>query len=232
MRQVLEVLSSLITLNPDKTVSSKIKIEILGRLLSIITHQSSQPLVKPTFKVLECFLSNNTVSLTELMHAYEGGIFTKELAIVQSQPRSVCDSKLKDSFISAVFEWMSQPETAPAAGKLLVTLFQKLRVESMETTLPGDENYSILWQRWTHHGLARHPDSLENIKNYLFPPLFKLDRTGSIEFLRYLAKRGIIESFDNSELDAQAFLLLSAMEVGKKCGLVDESSKNQEQFRL
>lgn len=226
MRQVLELLASLITFNPDKTAASAIKIELLQRLISIITHQSAQPFVKPSFKVLECFLSKSTISVTELMEAYGASVTIESLAIAQSHPRDLCGAKLKDSFVSAVFEWMHLPYTSPAAGKLLVTLFQKRKTESMQNTSLAVENSTIPWQEWIRHGLARRPDSLENIKNYLFPPLFKLDRQGSLYFLQDLANQKSMESLSGSEMDAQTFLLLSALEVGKKFGLVDESSMN------
>jgi hypothetical protein len=227
MRQVLELHTSLITLNPDKRVSSTVKMEILERVLSIITHQSAQPFVKPSFKVLECFLSKDTISVTELMEVYGGSVFVGSRANFRRHVQNVDDPNLWHSFVYAVFEWMSLPDTSPAAGKLLVTLFQKFRVVSTENESSDGDAYTILWQRWIRHGLTRQPDSLENIKNYLFPPLFKLDRMGSLEFLQDLARESHVEDLESQESDAQAFLLLSAMEVGKKSGLVDESSKNQ-----
>jgi hypothetical protein len=160
--------------------------------------------------------------VAELIEAYECGATLKRPAIDQSHPGKFYDTKLHESFVSVVFEWMTLPETSPVAGKLLVTLFQKIRTD---LSLPDVEKYSTLWQRWIHYGLAKHPDSLENIKNHLFPPLFKLDRTGSLEFLQDLAKQNSMGGLNNSDLDAQAFLLLSAMEVGKKSGLVDELGK-------
>jgi hypothetical protein len=227
MRQVLELLASLITLNPDKKASSIMKMEILERVLSIITHQSAQPFVKPSFKVLDCFLSKNTISVNELTDVYGGSSFLGSRIKFKSHVQKVDDPNLWHSFVYAVFEWMSLPDTSPAAGKLLVTLFQKLRVVSTENESSDGEAYTILWQRWIRHGLTRQPDSLENIKNYLFPPLFKLDKMGSLMFLQDLARESHFEDLESQESDAQAFLLLSAMEVGKKSGLVDEASKNQ-----
>ena len=226
MRQVLELLASMITLNPDKTASLNMKMEILEQVLSIITHQSAQPFVKPSFKVLECFLSKGTISVKELTDVYGSDAFVGSRMNFKSYVQSV-DPNLWHSFVYAVFEWMSLPDTSPAAGKLLVTLFQKLRKVSMENESNDGEAYTILWQRWIGHGLTRHPNSLENIKNYLFPPLFKIDQTGSLKFLQDLARESHLEDLESQESDAQAFLLLSAMEVGKKSGLVEEASKSQ-----
>jgi hypothetical protein len=227
MRQVLELLASLITLNPDKTASSNTKMEILERVLSIITHQSAQPFVKPSFKVLECFLSKSTISVKELTDVYGSDAFLGSRMNFKSYVQRVDDPNLWHSFVYAVFEWMSLPDTSPAAGKLLVTLFLRLRIVSTENESNDGEAYIILWQRWIRHGLTRHPDSLENIKNYLFPPLFKIDKMGSLKFLQDLAQESHLEDLESQESDAHAFLLLSAMEVGKKSGLVGEASKSQ-----
>jgi len=128
------------------------------------------------------------------------------------------------------------PDTAPGAGKLLVTFFQKLRKDLNEISLDLALMHTSFWQRWIRAGLANHPDCIENVKNYLFPPLFKLDRIGSIEFLERLAQQTDFTGFRNLEShdwDAQAFLLLSAMEAGKKAGLVDEPGKREDyHFRL
>jgi len=226
MRQVLELLASLISLNPDKKASSAIKMEILKRVLSIITHQSAQPFVKLSFKVLECFLSKDTISVRDMTEVYGGNAFLESRMEFKRHLQTFHDPNLWHSFVYAVFEWMSLPDTSPSAGKLLVTLFQKLRVVSMENESSDGEAYTILWQRWIRLGLTRHPDSLDNIKNYLFPSLFKLDKMGSLKFLQNLALESHLEDLKSQESNAQAFLLLSAMEVGKKSGLVDESSKN------
>jgi hypothetical protein len=55
MRQVLDLLTSLITSHPDRSLVKTMISKIVQRLLSIITHGASQPLVKPAFKTLEHF---------------------------------------------------------------------------------------------------------------------------------------------------------------------------------
>jgi hypothetical protein len=226
MRQVLELLVSLITINPDKKSSSIVKTEILERVLSIITHQSAQPLVKPAFKVLEYFLGKDAVSVIELTEVYGGSAFAKSRTHFQRHIQKVHDPHLWHSFVYAVLEWMSLPDTSPAAGRLLITFFQKVRAILAKNHSSNDETYTTFWQQWIRTGLVRHPDSLENIKNYLLPPLFKLDKMGSVKFLHDLAEESHVNDLESQESDAQAFLLLSAMEVGKKSGLVDEPSKN------
>ncbi|OBT50818.1 hypothetical protein VE04_08320 [Pseudogymnoascus sp. 24MN13] len=211
MRQVLELLSSLISLNPNKEVSNGFKKESLERLLSIISHESAQPLVKPAFKVLECFVIKGTYNSSDLFEAY-GHISGDIEPTRESQ---------WDKLVSEVFEWMSAPETCSAAAKFLVSLFGELKTSPIEGS-EAAENYSIYWQRWIQQGLSKHPESLENVKNYLFPPLFKLDKPGSLQFLRNISANNAIDTVGNREVDSGATLFLSALEVGKKYGLVDD----------
>lgn len=228
MRQVLELLASLITSNPDKAISDAIKTEILNRLFSIITHQSSQPLVKPAFKAFELFLTKGTLGVGEVIQSYSRRDLSSPTEIRPSS-NEIAGNKIEiqywDSFVSDAFDWMSLADVSSAAGKFLVSLFRELRKESAEDSTSNLPKYTLLWQRWIRNGLRDHPESLENIKNYLFPPLFKLDRPGSMAFLEGLTQEQALSNLENQDLDAQSFLLLAAMEVGKKSGLVDAISK-------
>ncbi|KAF4628970.1 hypothetical protein G7Y89_g9185 [Cudoniella acicularis] len=222
MRQVLELLSSLITRNPTESISKTVKSTILSRVLSIIGRQTAQALVKPAFKSLECFLSKKTISPEELLTAYETETAERRIhAKDSSQDHSLASW---DSFISSVFTWLKPADVSPAAGKFLVTLFKVLRIVS-DSQNNGGENHSALWQRWIRTGLAKNPQILENVKNYLFPPLFKTDRLGSLAFLEDLNRQRPFSDLRNQEIDAHALLQLASMEVGKKAGLVEEPSE-------
>jgi hypothetical protein len=127
-----------------------------------------------------------------------------------------------DCFFSEVFEWMTLADISPAAGKFLVTIFRE-----MSNSFGGtpSQNLTASWQRWIREGISKQPEALENVKNYLFPPLFKLDRPGSLVFLEELNTQSSVWNMKNHEFDAQALLQLAAIEVGKKSGLVEEPSK-------
>lgn len=221
MRQVLELLSSLISLNPDEYSSDSVKRAILQRLVSIITHQSAQPLVKPAFKSLECFLGKGTISTGALIGCYEDQISSTRSSTQPDLDEGAEKDSYWDSFMSEVFEWLTLPDVSPATGKLLVTLFVKLRNEFGRSHV-HTANHTVLWQQWIRNGLSRNPETLENVKNYLFPPLFKLDRSGSILFLDDLNSQGPISGLKIQESNAHSLLQLAAIEVGKKSGLVED----------
>jgi len=208
MRQVLELVSSTISLYPDQEVAASIKKIITQRILSILKGQESQPLVKPAFKSLECFLSKGTLSPQNIIKAYQDLYLT--------------DKSIDpwDSMIPELFDWLTLPDISPAAGKCIVTLFSQRR-KSHTDSLDGNSN---LWQRWIRSWLRYNPDALENVKNYLLAPLFKLDRSGSLAFLEDLNQDRPVSDVTDEEMDAHSLLQLAAMEVGKKAGLVEESS--------
>ena len=217
MRSVVEILSSLISLDPEGWISYSIKEQILQRIVEILAHRAAQPLVKPAFKALECFLSKAAVSPQDLLRVYKPRV-----------PSQVCSSSECihgwDDFISQVFDWMALADISPAAGKLIVTLFVQLRKSS-----GASENLTacslLSWQRWIGKGLEDNPDALENVKNHVFSPLFKIDRIGSLAFLKELNQRKDIATETVKDLDAHSLLQLAAMEVGKKAGLVEEPGK-------
>lgn len=220
LRQVLELVATLISTNPDKSTAMSIKFRILRRTISIIAHHFSLPLVKPALKALEYFLNKSVISTMELTQVSSEINNSVGSTSVSAEASGITERMQLDSCVSTIFEWMCLPETSPAAGKFLVTLFKVLG-KPPKTTLQDPKARITLWYHWIWRGLATHPDSVDNIKNHVFSPLFKLDRSGSLEFLYYLTAETAIDVLECEGLNAQALLLLSAIEVGKKFGLVD-----------
>lgn len=217
-KQVIEVVASLIALCPDDATIALIKETILTRLVSILTHQAAQPLVKPAFKALDLFLTKTALSPKEVLEAYE-----KSVSPVQSAYHSKSQTLASwDRFISELFDWMTFPDISPGAGKCLVTFFRQVRY------IPNADvsDNTLLWQRWIRNGLDKDPTTLENIKNHLFPPLFIFDRVGSMQFLESLNKQKPISDLRSTrELNSHMLLQLAAIEAGKKAGLVEEPSR-------
>lgn len=214
MRQIIELVSSLINKNPRPSTKQDIKNAILHRDLLIVCHKDAQPLVKPAFKSLESFVTKRTVNSQDLLQAYRNVIEGR--SVYENDP-GFDGQESWDGLIAEAFSWMSLPDVSPAAGKFLVTVFRAVR----GTQHNDDLNFTVLWHRWIQEGLEKVPESLENVKYYLFPPLFKLDRPGSIRFLQDLndAKLGL--KTNETALDAQALLYLAAIDIGKKTGLVE-----------
>lgn len=222
MRQVLELVSTLVSQNPDEGIKAVVKTAIVQRNIAIITHQAAQPLVKPAFKSSECFLSKGTISADDIIGIYEKQIQEPNLLPGRTVEKMIEQSW--DSFFSEVFDWMTYPDISPAAGKFLVTIFRELRKSSAGKESQVD-SHTVSWQRWIRRGLSKDPEVLENIKNYLFPPLFKLDRPGSLLFLQELNKEASPSELLPQKMDTQSLLRLAAIEVGKKTGLVEEPSR-------
>lgn len=221
MRQIIELVSSLINQNPNQEISRAVKDLILQRNLAIIGHRGAQPLVKFAFKSLEILLAKGTLSTQELINGYQ---------LEGARARSATEGSTNnaglawDSLVEESFDWMDLPDIAPAAGKFLVTVFRQLRATENPTALAND--HAASWQVWIRKVLTKDPECLENIKTYLFPPLFKLDRSGSLLFLEQLNSQTPDSTSHTQELDAHALLRLAAMEVGKKSGLVEDPSES------
>lgn len=218
MRQVLDLTAILISSNPDKSKAIVIKEAILKRIATAISHRASQSFVKPAFKSLEVFLGKKSFTSVEILNSYAAMVSGEYSTF--SDIHSTPEAGDFDALVSAAFDWMSPPDVSPAAGKFLVTLFLDLQ-KSYATS--EKLRHASLWQSWILRGLLDYPDSLENIKNHLFLPLFKLDRNASIEFLRELTKQADFSSGVTGDLSENATLLLAAIEMGKKSGLVEDA---------
>ncbi|ESZ93537.1 hypothetical protein SBOR_6079 [Sclerotinia borealis F-4128] len=216
MRQVLDLLTSLLNSHPNLVVSKSLVTIMVERLLSVIGHQASQPLVKPAFKILEHLIGKGTITIDDLAAS------RKEPIKLSSNKGSLPSSTL-DGIVSETFQWMNLQDVSPSAGKFLVALFKVSKELASEVKSAEVKTHTRLWQRWISEGLNKNPDALENIKNYLLPPLFKLDRVGSLAFLQDLNQKGLLDMQDQS-MESESLVHLSAIEVGKKAGLVEDSN--------
>ena len=225
--------------NPSEETRVAIKKSMVERDMAIVTHQAAQPLVKPAFKSLESLMGKSTIAAEDLLNAYQrrhahgtsssddvhsqaefSAMLMQEISTENVRAIDDPEASPWDSFFSEMFDWMTYADISPAAGKFLVTVFRDLRTISGASS--SSTNSTASWQRWIRRGLSKNPEALENVKNYLFPPLFKLDRVGSLSFLGDLSKSSSIAGTQSQEMDAQSLLQLSAMETGKKAGLVEE----------
>jgi hypothetical protein len=219
MRQVLELISSLIARNPNTKTALSLKTTITERTLSIISHQAALPLVKPAFKCLEYLVGKDIIPVHTLIATDTMGNKVEDGQI------STPNDTAWDRFFNGVFEWLSLADISPAAGKFLVTVFLTLKKNGKQGSTSNEGQYSASWQRWISNGLARDPECLENVKNYLFSPLFKLDRPGSIVFLQDINATISPAASSNQIEEANQLLRLCAMETGKKAGLIEEPGK-------
>lgn len=126
---------------------------------------------------------------------------------------------------------MNVQDVSPSAGKFLVSLFKVSKELGTQYQSDETKDHTRLWQRWISEGLSKNTDALENIKNYLLPPLFKLDRVGSLAFLQDLNQKGPLNK-EGLDMESESLVHLSAIEVGKKAGLVEDSSKLPFRFHL
>ncbi|POS83999.1 hypothetical protein EPUL_003568 [Erysiphe pulchra] len=219
MRRVLDLVSTLIRCNPSRTDANNIKKTILDTSLSIICHKSSKPLIKPAVKSLEHFLGISTFSIHELVESFE--------AISRGRSKKyspINDNKISwiDFFVAEIFELMSYSELSPTAGKFLVTIFRQTRFCTQKFF--QNEIQITPWQVWIVKAIENKPGILEDIKNYLLPPLFNLDRQNSLDFLEDLNNQDVGIQLQSREIEPRILLKLVAFEIGKKTGLIDEGA--------
>lgn len=214
LRQVLELLVHLLLTHPDKSTSDVVKADILQRILSVLCHQAAQSNVKAAFKALEFFLAKNALSVSEVIRADTQYAKDAEPWLALGNAGDGFGSELScwDHLMSTFFNWMSLPPVSPIAGKVTAIFMQALRKGS-----PFSIHAITFWDAWiSRYTNGPTHESLENVKNYVLPHLFKLDRSGSVEFLVRLTKKA------TGPLSEDVLLLLATLEVGKKGGLVEE----------
>lgn len=217
MRQILELTATIISTNPEADLASECKATVLHKAVGIIAHNAAQPLAKPAFKALECFMAKKAISAIEITSCY------------QKSYKSVSPRDM-DALVALVFGWFKLPDVASSAGKFLVTYWQAIKrrdpitysevsLELHSRPVQGHPPQDGNWHEWIRSGLFSNPDCMESIKNYLLPSFFKLDRSGSLEFIEMFMSETVNDPCQD-EVNTDILLFLAALEVGTKLGLV------------
>lgn len=210
MRLVLDVLTTTFSRNPNTEVGKAIKTTIMDTLVSIISRQSTRPLVKSSLHCVVHFLSKQAITLDDVAETYRR---------INPDVSKLSTIELWKSLVAVMFSWTDMHYVCPIAGKFIVNVFSGLQSMAVEGSHPELAGFGVqTWQEWIQDGLAANMNRLESMKNYVITPLFVVDRRSSLELLKIYNQ----QSSDDGLLSEWALLRLSILEVGKKAGMVDE----------
>ncbi|KAI1492500.1 putative death-receptor fusion protein-domain-containing protein [Biscogniauxia mediterranea] len=208
MRLVLDFLAYSISRNPAQAVGVSIKARVLRESVSIITQKASRPSTKSAMVSLDHLVQKKIFFLCDIV-----GVYCDIYAISSDQQTNAWDA-----IIGRVFAWMEIQYVCPVAGKLLVTIF----TSPWHKDDDGSRHHPDAWHRFIYNGLNANPELLETIKHYIFVPLFKTDRDGSLRYLHHLSRMQKLTGKDSRGWDLNAMLWLAMLEAGKKIGVVGE----------
>ncbi|OAQ99528.1 hypothetical protein LLEC1_02531, partial [Akanthomyces lecanii] len=210
MRLVLDLIAVLLRKNPDQSAAAGTKAALLGDLVSVVSGCSAKPVAKSAIKTLDHFLGKHVFTLDDIRASYES-------YRVDSQGRGSVE--IWGMFIGDLFDWMCLHFVCPAAGKLVVTLYRMLRQgRGGPNQIPSID----LWYSWLLTFVTKEPTLVERIKNYVFLPLFKIDRKEALLFLQKMNKDQPVSAAERLNVDTPALIQLAALETGKRVGLVEE----------
>ncbi|KAJ6780490.1 hypothetical protein PWT90_02966 [Aphanocladium album] len=210
MRLVLDLIAALLRKNPDQRAAAGTKDALLGDLVSIVSGFSTKPVAKSAIKTLDHFLGKYVFTLDDIRVSYES---------YRSDFQGREPIEVWGMFVGDLLDWMCLHFVCPAAGKLVVTLYRMLRQGRGGT----DQIPSIdLWHSWLLMFVTKEPSLVERIKNYVFLPLFKIDRKEALLFLLKMNNDQPVSASEKLNVDIPALIQLAALETGKRVGLVEE----------
>ena len=209
MRLVLDLIALLLQKNPDQQAASATRKALLDSLIAIITGKSTKPVAKSAIRTLDHFLVKDAFSLEDMKVSYAA--YRDDVTFSDAV-------ELWGVFIGDLLDWMRLHFVCPAAGKFIVSLYRRLRQQQDASQIPSVDT----WYSWLLKFLSKEPLLVERIKNYIFLPLFKVDRKEALLFLQRMNEDRAVSTADKMDVDIPALLQLAALETGKKVGLVEE----------
>jgi hypothetical protein len=215
MRLILDILPTLIKKNPSAETGQAIKLAILDILMSVVGRKSSRPLVKSCLKALDQFTNKGLFSVGEIGDSYRR---------VHTSEHWETTLELWDEIFAQLFLRMAVWHIRAIAGKYIVTAYQAICKAPAETIQGSNgESFTLdVWQNWLQAALEATPTLLDSMKNYVFLPLFKDDKKESLRLLEHMSKADTLSPDSGDEVDLQFLLRFTALEVGKKVGIVEE----------
>lgn len=209
MRLVLDLIALLLQKNPDQQAASATRKALLDNLIAIITGKSTKPVAKSAIRTLDHFLVKDAFSLEGMKASYAA--YRDDVTFADAV-------ELWGVFIGDLLDWMRLHFVCPAAGKFIVSLYRRLRQQQDASHIPSVDT----WHSWLLKFLTKEPLLVERIKNYVFLPLFKIDRKEALLFLQRMNEDRPVSTAEKMDVDIPALLQLAALETGKKVGLVEE----------
>ncbi len=213
MKLVPEVLVIPLSRNPSLEIRSTIARRMLETLVSVISRQSTKAVIKPALQLFSIFLAKRAITVGEISLTYQA---------LEPSARTVSERELWESFVLQLLSWMELSYICPLIGRSVSLIFRELN----DPKAPLAGCTVEIWQEWLQAAIARNPSILEDVKNYILIPLFQTDKVSSLAFLEILNRVELPTASRGEEISEPVLTFrLSALELGKKSGLVDEPSE-------
>jgi len=224
MKQVLNTMAKLL----GKTAAAHTVDTTTSRCLDLALKERDRTRAKPALHALTIFLSRNVLSVSQLVVLYASVVTGR------NDPEGVLRSinYYQADFISNLLTWIPVGDIAPTAGQLL----SAVAANPLGTPPASSDSTSPIpvWAEPLVRGIEATPNAIHAFRFHAFPALFQPGIQVYVRFLEYLDFRQLlglttVDSTNSDETrpndEIRRLVLLSALQVGKCSGLVQECGK-------
>ena len=220
MRQLLLSLVRVLQKNPHEAARHAQTEYATRRSLAMITNRTESTSVKPALQVLDYLLTKDLISGPDILHLLVADNVQANPSSSGDQRSSPCSKSvdlsmsrwisLGQAFVSDIFAWVSSPDLAATAGKLVTSFIKSLSTlhEGHQTNPAGG---LPLWVAPLHQLLRDQPQMLEPIGTHVLPELLFINCSDTREFLGTLPFKSIRDGTtgDMTESDIMLCLLIA-----------------------
>ncbi|KAI6785747.1 uncharacterized protein J7T54_006086 [Emericellopsis cladophorae] len=200
MKLVLDLLAQLDKRNPDTQAARATRDDLLNCLISILTGKSTKPVVKSAIKTIDHFLAKNVFTLEDLRDTH---------VKCRSLPGSTDEAETWRRLFADIIYWARMRTTSPVTGKLIVNLYRVLRTREGQWVIEPSR-----FHQWLLDFIQDDLSALEDVKNYIFLPMFKVDRAESLRYLKAVSDVDNAAWDLNQQVSMPTLLQLAALETG------------------
>ncbi|MCJ1478167.1 hypothetical protein MMC13_006843 [Lambiella insularis] len=210
-RHLLKVLVGLIVQTAADEATTLLIQHIVYSSLCLIYAFEDSCHAKAAMNILNALLQKNIIYASSILMTKPNSSSKNIIGHAESLTDCMVDSlnasrsreSIEDrihNFVSRLMEWLQHADTAPVAGRLLVTVFESFHRTTESRNLLASLSSPPRVAGWVApvvHAMHQHPGLVENIEIHLLPSLLRLDASESDEFLHAVS----IDRVVNGNLD-------------------------------
>lgn len=230
MRQVLTVLVKLLSTNADSDAATVLINGTVSRCLSLIYSYEDASCVRAAMNILEVFLNKSMITATSLVRLAmeistespltDGPGGSQTPSTIHPGELGLSMVRTLPNFISMVIGWMQQVDIAPAAGRLVVSLFEASKGDSAITdSMAFAPSAGPLWLPPILEAIRERPALVDTLEYHVLPRLFRLESTDIDHVVSALPVRRVAEGGIGSVSEEELRLCLVVCKVADDLGI-------------
>ena len=187
LRKVLRITGDILSKDVGSKVNELVIENSLCSCLALLSVHEDTSGVKAAMNILDMFLKKHIIDLEHLLDIASGyWPIDKARHRIQLPPKPSDTDKRISQLVTQLMQWLHDTDTAPAAGRVVITVFDLLQ-GSAHSTKSSLTTSPTLWMVPILDAVHKDPSLIDHLEHHLLPGLLRLRHASTYEVLQDLS---------------------------------------------